>query len=1148
MQNEMLDALNLPHLEEYHQNDPLGQQQPIYYDDASLDQFFDADHALLPEYAATQSLPHQRQLHPQSASAMTLPGQPPLHLNQSAPPHLDQLPAHAAIQSTNWPEVSLDASFTFSHPGMRSLSPLSKVSVKDEPVFPHREVTGSNGDGIDTSRDREDPGRMAASTSDTTSASQQGPAPRRRTRRRQNISCDQCRASKRGCDFQLKLDADGNIIAEADAPTGSKRKAEAAILNGKGSLTPVCSNCQRRGIECTTHFADSVRFSKQQAMANKECENTHGAPHLPSRKRFAFAGDSPLAARSASISSEAGSTVFESFWSNNNTSPLSLSWSDVNGRFADRADSLSLTTDRMRLYVSTVEPNANLWLSKACSPLRTEGDLGTFIRGAVATHALDQSQKLWASWHVDSPSPAKDHQPNLFFLVFGLDHLGVEMNVWTQKVAAVPCGVGKTITAAEAQSAEQALSAATREFYERMSNLTGYEFGKKSYRDTSIDEAVKAAMLAYACQYRLDGSNFPGISALTSADEARAIEAHDRVATAAWKKARSLLLQLAPRRSCRIAFGLFLFAVTAPPKGALAEGGATAETDAAEDAAFAFETASKHLEWYIKATRDLLRSVEEASRNPVLLNNPQVIRQKQMATDLMGLAESLGWFGLLIDTVSSVSLRRKAMIREDTILDKPSGLDTSLFGGFGTGSSPDSISRTGSSPNSTTAALFAIQETLDLLPGRQAPPGAFPGTTSSYMHDFSPDDDSQLLVDTEMSRRIMERAACARDLIPALLKNPGAISKSIPFEILLGGDASSGDKNGSSSLLSFGGNGLSEQIVLLGIAWGTAVEVYIWRRINALQTSSVSLLSATSPVNAYISGGGTFVDEKKEKLVENVLESIRLFHSIFDGLITKALDDYFSLTRQARSMLAMFVLHIHLGVLHFIRLAKDLEQKEVDLVEQFNSLSLGNSVDRLRSAGLAPSAAPSSSLSAAFGTDSFKGSPETVPNPNSEPSTTFPPLKSKMMTTSQTRRVVGKQAAVGLARITRLMTLESTHLEQSLANSNGFDQESPALADSIGSSSPVEASATAPWRHPYPLLLADALRLAAQQLHDEIWDQLLAVPRDLAETTATLGHLDTCLDGLTRLLHSVPALNGHRQSLEELRSARDTAAFVATQQ
>ncbi|KAJ1018551.1 hypothetical protein NDA16_004833 [Ustilago loliicola] len=306
------------------------------------------------------------------------------------------------------------------------------------------------GDGAKARADNDKDGAQSSSAQDgasgastSASASRDGIPPRRRIRRRQNISCDQCRASKRGCDFQLRLDADGNDLSSgagqddeqtANGNTGDKRKMSDAGQEASSSSFRanklVCSNCQRRGIQCTTNFADSVRESKQ--------ANSKDEPMPQGSKKRAISDDSSEnGMRSKSVSSdgsspsahsnEARDQLIKTFQSRNESEILATTGPNV--RFAQRADSLLLTTNRMRLYVHTVEPNENLWLSRACSPLRTDGDLGAYIKSAIGMDALNLSQRLWASWHVDAPSSRKEHQPNLFYLVYGLDHLGGEMGV-----------------------------------------------------------------------------------------------------------------------------------------------------------------------------------------------------------------------------------------------------------------------------------------------------------------------------------------------------------------------------------------------------------------------------------------------------------------------------------------------------------------------------------------------------------------------------------------------------------------------------------------------------------------------------------------------------------------------------------------------
>ncbi|TKY86900.1 hypothetical protein EX895_004188 [Sporisorium graminicola] len=1031
--------------------------------------------------------------------------------------------------------------------------------------------------------------------SSAAAASRDGIPPRRRTRRRQNISCDQCRASKRGCDFQLRLDAEGNDVAQAVAAgaglgpgqdeeppsagnAGDKRKmSDAGQEVAAGSAPPatsngsklVCSNCQRRGIECTTNFADSVRESKQAAQTTKD---EPAPPQGSNKKRAVEDESSETGRRSKSISSdgsspgsqaaqEAREQLLQTFQSRSESQMLTRTGANV--RFAQRADSLLLTTNRMRLYVHTVEPNANLWLSRACSPLRTDGDLGAYIKSAIGLDALDLSQKLWASWHVDSPSSRKEHQPNLFFLVYGLDHLGGEMGVWGEKPEQHPVA-----TAASQPRGPGSAQEASVRFNDIFSDLVGMGPGgwRRSKRDLMIDEAVKAAMLAYACQFRLDDE----MTSTADADSAKAVDgknyrdAHDRIATAAWKRARSLILQLAPRRSCRLAYGLFLFGVTAPPPGALAEGGSRSGADAAEDAAFALETASRHLEWFVKRCRDLVRTSEKASQNPLLSGIPQVKEQRRIAADLMGLAESLGWFGLLIDTVTHVSQGRRSSMREDNLVYQSSGMGSGTDAGVkphGLVPSPGSSNGT-SPPDRTAEALFAMQDTLNLLPSRQAPPGAFPGTSESYMHE-DPEDDGSFPVDTEMSKRIMERAACARDLIPALLRNPGALANAIPFDVLIGAKDPDADATpGAGPIININnpGGGLNEQVVLLGVAWGTAVEVYIWRRVGVLHTATEGLLGTTDPVQALIAGGGSVVGEKIEKMVMNVIEAVRLFHSIFDKLIARALDEFVHLSRQGRTMLSFFVIHIHLGVLHFVQLAKRLEAKELELIQVWNAGQVapdGKGTDvafsPLEMGSPASAKKSGSPMSTASNAAAAGASPQSVPPPRQ--------LRSVMLLSSVERRQIGRSAALGMARMASLINAESANLEQASKIGRLSPQTRPPKdgksrkgrfyatnSSSTPDYTPIEDSANAPWRHPYPAMVADVLKLSCQQLHDDIWDQLIAVPRNEGELTLLMDNFNVLLEGFARMLHAVPGLGSYKKVLSDMENARDTAAFVASQQ
>lgn len=1063
---------------------------------------------------------------------------------------------------------------------------------------------GVEGAGAIRSGDHDEDGLQASSApggpsthasqaqSGSAAGSREGIPPRRRTRRRQNISCDQCRASKRGCDFQLRLDADGNDLsgstgggqeddqAVANGNTGDKRKMSDAgqdpSVSSNGGVSGssgggnklVCSNCQRRGIECTTNFADSVRESKQATQKDEPVTSQASG----SKKRAIADDSSENGIRSKSVSTdgsspasqnnEARDQLIKTFQKRSESQMLSTTGQNV--RFAMRADSLLLTTNRMRLYVHTVEPNANLWLSRACSPLRTDGDLGAYIKSAIGMDALNLSQRLWASWHVDAPSHRKEHQPNLFYLVYGLDHLGGEMGVWGEK----PQQTSPSSSAARGPGTAQEAAA---QFHDIFSDITGMGPGgwRRSKRDLMIDEAVKAAMLAYACQFRLDDemtSSSADAASRKAVDGKNYRDAHDRIATAAWKRARSLILQLAPRRSCRIAYGLFLFGVTAPPPGALAEGGSRSGADAAEDAAFALETASRHLEWFVKRCRDLVRTVDKASKNPLLSGNPDVVKQRRIAADLMGLAESLGWFGLLIDTVTHVSQGRRSSMREDNLVYQSSGIGSGTDPGVAHGPVPSPGSAS-SPPDRTAEALFAMQDTLNLLPARQAPPGAFPGTSESYMHEESDVGDGSFQVDTEMSRRIMERAACARDLIPALLRNPGALANAIPFDVLIGAndpDAPTPPGGGPIININNPNGGLNEQVVLLGVAWGTAVEVYIWRRVGVLHAATEGLLSTTDPIQALVAGGGSIVSEKVEKMVMNVLEAIRLFHNIFDGLIARALDEFVHLSRQARTMLSFFVIHIHLGVLHFTQLAKRVEGKELELIQAFNALNagsgaqgaLGGPATPAGSVGLTPMSMSVSSPSVGKGVSSPAGTNSTG-SPASA-SGAAPPLKSVMLHSSVERRIVGRSAALGMARMAGLINEESSRLESATLTGrltpltpqkDGKSRKGSfyAPAQPADSYTPIEDSANAPWRHPYPAMVADSLKLSSQQLHDEIWDQLIAVPRNEKELETLMGGFNVLLEGMGRMLHAVPGLGSYKKVLEDLRNARDTARFVASQ-
>lgn len=1098
---------------------------------------------------------------------------------------LNTIPAHAS-EPTNAPpqpaaDTRPDSIDSFAFIGKQSSADSdtfdSAAAILDDAGFTrfsqlNDDNTNNAADPLSDNADAQH-GIASASGSDGTSqgtsasaaANKDGIPPRRRTRRRQNISCDQCRASKRGCDFQLRLDADGNDLA-SDQPAagnaGDKRKlSDAGQEGGPGGSKLVCSNCQRRGIECTTNFADSVRESKQAANV------TPDIPVQGSKKRAISDDASENGMRSKSVSSDGSSPSAHSHESrdqliralqNRNESQM-LSTSGQNFRFAMRADSLLLTTNRMRLYVHTVEPGANLWLSRACSPLRTDGDLGAYIRSAIGLDALNLSQRLWASWHVDVPSTRKEHQPNLFYLVYGLDHLGGEMGVWGEKPQQLP------IPDASEMRGPGPAHEASAQIQDIFIDMLGMGPGgwRRSKRDLMIDEAVKACMLAYACQFRLDDemtSSSADAASQKAVDGKHYRDAHDRIATAAWKRARSLILQLAPRRSCRIAYGLFLFGVTAPPPGALAEGGARSGADAAEDAAFALETASRHLEWFVMRCRDLVRTVDKAVKNPLLNGNAEVIKHQRIASDLMGLAESLGWFGLLIDTVTHVSQGRRSSMREDNLVYQSTGIGSGTDPGVPV-PSPGSAN---SPPDRTAEALFALQDTINLLPSRQAPPGAFPGTSETYMHEEN-EADGTFQVDTEMSRRIMERAACARDLIPALLRNPGALANAIPFDVLIGAqDPDVGRPGGSIININNPGGGLNEQVVLLGVAWGTAVEVYIWRRVGMLQAATEALLATTDPVQALIAGGGSIVTEKVEKMVMNVLEAIRLFHNIFDGLIARALDEFVHLSRQARTMLSFFVIHIHLGVLHFTQLAKRIEQRELELIQAFNAAHAASAASPPKTASSAsnvnlsfsPLTVNSPQVGGLTSPTPSAGAQGSGSSNGSPPSTTNQQLRSVMLHSSVERRIVGRAAALGMSHMAALINTECAKLEQATRigrlspkpqdgkSRKGSFYGPPQQADDF---TPIEDSASAPWRHPYPAMVADALKLSSQQLHDEIWDQLIAVPRNDAELRLLMDNFNVLLEGFGRMLHAVPGLGSYKQVLTDLENARDTAAFVATQ-
>ena len=310
-------------------------------------------------------------------------------------------------------------------------------------------------------------------------------------------------------------------------------------------------------------------------------------------------------------------------------------------------------------------------------------------------------------------------------------------------------------------------------------------------------------------------------------------------------------------------------------------------------------------------------------------------------------------------------------------------------------------------------------------------------------------------------------------------------------------------------------------------------------------------------------------------MVMNVLEAIRLFHSIFDHLIARALDEFVHLSRQARTMLSFFVIHIHLGVLHFTQLAKKIEQKELELIQAFNAAHASGAASHLQTSSTAngdnvamspssvnsppqslPTAAKSSSPSnGSVATGSSNGSP---PSTNAMQSVPRQPLRSVMLHSSVERRIVGRSAALGMARMASLINAESAKLEEAARvgrfspNSQPKDGKSRkgsfyAPPQDANDFTPIEDSANAPWRHPYPAMVADVLKLSSQQLHDEIWDQLIAVPRNDSELSLLMENFNVLLEGFGRMLHAVPGLGSYKQVLSDLENARDTAAFVATQ-
>ncbi len=261
---------------------------------------------------------------------------------------------------------------------------------------------------------------------------------------------------------------------------------------------------------------------------------------------------------------------------------------------------------------------------------------------------------------------------------------------------------------------------------------------RRSKRDLMIDEAVKAAMLAYACQFRLDDE-----MTSSSADAAlrKAVDGKKLPRCARPYRYRCVeacaIAYLAAGAAAVVSHRLRVVPIWChgTAAGALAEGGSRSGADAAEDAAFALETASRHLEWFVKRCRDLVRTVEKASTNPLLSGDPQVKQQKRIATDLiMGLAESLGWFGLLIDTVTHVSQGRRSSMREDNLVYQSSGIGSGTDPGSSTDPSLHQAARV-AHRTAPQRRYSQCRTHLTCLPSRQAPPGAFPGTSESYMHD-----------------------------------------------------------------------------------------------------------------------------------------------------------------------------------------------------------------------------------------------------------------------------------------------------------------------------------------------------------------------------------------------------------------------------
>ena len=162
-----------------------------------------------------------------------------------------------------------------------------------------------------------------------------------------------------------------------------------------------------------------------------------------------------------------------------------------------------------------------------------------------------------------------------------------------------------------------------------------------------------------------------------------------------------------------------------------------------------------------------------------------------------------------------------------------------------------------------------------------------------------------------------------------------------------------------------------------------------------------------------------------------------------------------------------------------------------------------------------------------------------------------------MLHSSVERRIVGRGAALGMARMASLINAESAKLEEAAKIGRLSPNAKPAdgkarkgsfYAPQQDDFTPIEDSANAPWRHPYPAMVADSLKLSSHQLHDEIWDQLIAVPRNEGELRLLMDNFNVLLEGFGRMLHAVPGLGSYKQVLKDLENARDTAAFVATQQ